>query len=163
MGVRSGNCNPLHSSLAQEDSLSWGKKWNRSEKYGGSQKKKIEHAGHWFDSKLEASLFDLLALRERGGEISALTHQPGTVFLSSARIQYRPDFRYFNKKTGEEEYAEAKGFPNDKWPMKKKLWKTFGPGTLHIYMGSYRSLKLTETIVPLDRNSCPHCGKEIAI
>lgn len=128
--------------------MTWGKKFDRRNKYGGSQREKIEHHGHWFDSRLEKALFDLLALRERAGEIRDLAHQPGTVFLSEARIQYRPDFRFTNCTTGEVEYAESKGFPNDKWPIKKKLWKAYGPGKLEIWMGTASNIKLVETISP---------------
>lgn len=113
-------------------------------KYGN---KKVEHAGIWFDSKLERSLYDILFLMQKSGKISELRHHPGTVFLSDARIQYRPDFRYVLP-CGKFEWAEAKGFPNDKWPMKKKLWKHYGPGVLHIWMGSARCIKLVETITP---------------
>lgn len=120
--------------------------WGRgARKYGN---KKVEHAGHWFDSKLEKALFDLLSLREKAGEISNLTHQPGTVFLSDARIQYRPDFRFTNCQTGEVEYAESKGFQDQKWPLKKKLWKAYGPGKLEIWMGSATRLTLVETLNP---------------
>lgn len=114
-------------------------------KYGNT---KVHHAGHWFDSKLERALYDILALMQNAGEILDLKHQPGTVFLSDARIQYRPDFRYVIPSTGKFEWAEAKGFPNDKWPMKKKLWKSYGPGVLHIWMGSAKYIKLVETITP---------------
>lgn len=138
--------------------MNWGKRFDRKNKYGGSQRKKIEHAGHWFDSKLEAALFDLLTLRERGGEISYLSHQPGTIFLSPARVQYRPDFRFTVVATGETAYAESKGFPNDRWPMKKRLWGTFGPGKLEIWMGTAARLKLVETVVPKS-DACPTCGR----
>jgi len=138
--------------------MTWGKGFNRKNKYGGSQREKIAHAGHWFDSKLEAALYDLLALRQRGGEIRDLTHQPGTVFLSEARVQYRPDFRFIDAKTGETQYAESKGFPNDRWPMKKKLWKRYGPGKLEIWMGTVLRLRLVEVIEP-QRGACPTCGR----
>lgn len=67
-------------------------------KYGGT---KIDHAGFRFDSKLEAALFDNLSLRERAGEIKELKHHPGTVFLSTARIQYRTDFNFLLEKEAE--------------------------------------------------------------
>lgn len=121
----------------------WGKRGEK--KYGN---KKVEHAGRWFDSKLEKALFDLLSLRERAGEIRDLAHHPGTVFLSEARIQYRPDFRFTNCATGETEYAESKGFQDQKWPLKKKLWKSYGPGKLEIWMGSAASLRLVEMLNP---------------
>lgn len=130
--------------------MSWGNRFDRKNKYGGSQRKKHEHKGLKFDSKLEAALFDLLSLRESAGEIHSLTHQPGTVFLSKARIQFRPDFRFVNCKTGKTEYAESKGFPNDRWPTKKKLWKHYGPGPLYIYRGTAARLRLDETVTPLE-------------
>jgi hypothetical protein len=126
----------------------WGKRKIGSGKYSGNGGGKVEVHGHWFDSKLEAALFQQLKLQEKAGEISELQHQPGTVFLSLARIQYRPDFRFKDNASGEIQYAESKGFPNDKWPLKKKLWEYYGPGKLYIYQGSATNLKLTETIEP---------------
>lgn len=126
--------------------MSWGKFKKGGTRYGNT---KIEGpAGHWFDSRLEKSVFSLLSLTERAGEIRDLSHHPGTVFLTRARIQYRPDFRFVNCATGETEYAEAKGFPNDLWPLKKKLWQYYGPGKLTIYMGRANSPRVTEVIVP---------------
>jgi hypothetical protein len=118
--------------------------WNRSpRKYGN---KKVEHAGRSFDSQAEKALFDQFALEEKAGEISELHHQPGTVFLSKARIQYRPDFRF--RRGGELRHAEFKGYQDQKWPLKKKLWRFYGPTPLEIYMGSARSIRLVETILP---------------
>ena len=127
-------------------SLAWS--YSKKNKYGGSQREKLEHAGFRFDSKLEAALYDQLKLEEIAGEIAELHHQPGTIFLSKARIQYRPDFTFIRVSTGEREWAESKGFANDRWPMKKKLWKFYGPGKLSIYGGTHRSLRLIETIIP---------------
>lgn len=125
----------------------WGKQGrNKSEQKFGN--KKVEHAGRWFDSKLEKSLFDLLSLRERGGEIRDLAHHAGTVFLSDARVQYRPDFRFINCETGETEYAESKGFETSDWRIKRRLWLSYGPGKLHIYKGAAGRLVLAETLSP---------------
>lgn len=101
-----------------------------------------------FDSKLECAVHGELLLLERAGIIRDLQHQPGTVFLSQARIQYRPDFRFINCDTGKIEYAEAKGYADPKWPLKKKLWKFYGPGKLTIYGGSYRKVSILEVIEP---------------
>lgn len=110
---------------------------------------KVERPGGlWLDSRLEGALYDLLASWQRLGIISGLHHHPGTIFLSDARIQYRPDFTFLRVKSQEREWAEAKGFANDKWPIKKKLWRSYGPGILHIYGGSYKYLKLIEIITP---------------
>jgi len=119
--------------------------WNRKRKYGGE---KVKVYGYSFDSKLERALFEELKLMEKAGEISGLTHHPGTIFLTRARIQYRPDFRFVRTATGEVEYAEAKGFANDKWPLKKALWRFYGPAKLSIYIGSHKRLVLDEVIIP---------------
>lgn len=110
--------------------------------------KKVEVYGYSFDSKLEASVHQILLLMEKAGEISNLRHHPGTVFLSAARIRYQPDFTFMRVASGVQEWAEAKGFPGPRWPTQKKMWKHYGPGPLHIYMGSHASPRLVETITP---------------
>lgn len=115
----------------------WGKrnKFNRT---------KVEHHGHWFDSKLEKAVYELLLLRQENGEINSLKHHPGTVFLTDARIQYRPDFKF--KENGKDTFAEAKGYPTQTWAIKKKLWKHYGPGKLYIYGGTSKRVHLIEVI-----------------
>lgn len=71
------------------------------------------------------------------------------VFLTRAKIVYRVDFECFPADGGPSHYVEAKGHPNALWPTKKKLWKHYGPGILHIYTGHYLKPQLTETIVPV--------------
>lgn len=124
--------------------MTW-RKWNSKRKYG---EEKVEKYGFRFDSKLEGALYEELKLMEKAGEISELRHHPGTIFLTRARIQYRPDFRFVRCTTGEVEYAEAKGFANDKWPLKKALWRFYGPAKLSIYIGSHKRLVLDEVIIP---------------
>lgn len=123
--------------------------WNRKRKYGGE---KVEKYGYSFDSKLEGALFEELKLMEKAGEISGVTHHPGTVFLTRARIQYRPDFRFVRTATGEVEYAESKGFETPMWRIKRKLWEWYGPGKLSIFNGSHRRLMLDEVIAPKGAN-----------
>jgi hypothetical protein len=130
--------------------------WNkRRGKFGNV---KVEHAGHWFDSQLEKAVFLSLSLQERAGAIRDLSHHPGTVFLGPARAQYRPDFRFTNVKTGETEWAEAKGFETPAWRGKLKLWRVVGPGRLHIFKGTAASVKCVETVIP-KQDACPHCGR----
>ncbi len=128
----------------------WGRR-GKGNKYGAT---KVEGTpGHWFDSKAEKALFHLLSLRERGGEIRNLSHHPGTVFLSEARVQYRPDFRFIETATGETAYAEFKGYSTQAWAIKKRLWAKYGPGKLYIYGGSVSSIKLLETLNPCGSNA----------
>ena len=124
--------------------------WIRRNKF---KNQKTQWAGHWHDSKAEAALHTLLSLRERGGEIRDLAHHPGTVFLTDARVQYRPDFRWTNAATGETEYGEFKGFETPEWRIKRRLWSVYGPGKLYIWRGSVSRLTLDEVITPKNSQS----------
>lgn len=102
--------------------------------------------GYSFASKLEAAVYQLLKLRMKAGEIRTIQVQDH-IYLTLARIGYVPDFKC-TLSDGSFLWVEAKGYPNDRWPMKKKLWKFYGPGPLEIWQGTYRSPQLVETIVP---------------
>lgn len=119
---------------------------------------KTQLAGRTFDSKAESSLFLWLSNEEREGRISNLTHQPGSTYLSGARIQYRPDFRFVETATGKTVYAEFKGMETQAWRKNLRLWRTFGPGPLQIWKGSAASIKLVETVIPKS-DVCPTCGR----
>lgn len=101
----------------------------RRHKYGA---KKTSLAGRSFPSRLEAQTFQLLDLRQTAGEIKDLKHQDN-VYLTEARILYKPDFRWVNCQTGETEWGEAKGMPTPVFAIKKRLWKVYGPGKLYIW------------------------------
>lgn len=112
-------------------------------------------------SKLEEAVYVLLKEREKKGEISDLKRQQ-TVSLSAAKIRYRADFKYVLTETGEFEWAEAKGFEQDVWKLKKKLWLSYGPGRLLIYKGTYRRPFLEEELIPNQKTlTCPGCGAEV--
>jgi dsDNA-binding SOS-regulon protein len=108
---------------------------------------RITHSGHSFASKLEAALFDELTLMEKGGLITEIKCQPH-VFLTEARIEMIPDFLATDQ-NGVINYYEAKGYETDVWRIKRRLWKCYGPGTLHVYKGTAKKLRLYESIVPL--------------
>lgn len=122
--------------------------WGRNAKRKFKNTKVEKTPGHWFDSRAEAALHTLLSLRERAGEIRDLAHHPGTVFLSEARVQYRPDFRYIITKTGEVEHAEFKGVETSSWRIKRKLWIAYGPTRLVVWRGSVSSMKIVEVLGP---------------
>jgi hypothetical protein len=87
----------------------------------------------------------MLQLRARAGELEILQVEDH-VYLTDARIGYIPDFKCRDVKTGAIFWVEAKGFANDRWPIKKKLWKFYGPGRLEIWMGSHLNPRLSEII-----------------
>lgn len=117
----------------------------RAGKYGGGA---ICYAGLAFASKLEASVYQLLCLRQKAGEIHSIQCQDH-VYLSRARIHYIPDFKCLDAKTKQYFWVEAKGYANDRWPTKKKLWKFYGPGRLEIWGGHYLRPCLTEEVIPI--------------
>ena len=122
----------------------------KSRRTGQSKKMgqtKVSLDGYSFASKLEASVYGILKLREKAGEIKILQVQDH-IYLTIARIGYIPDFKCLDLKTNEEFHVEAKGYPNDTWPLKKKLWKFYGPGRLEIWTGSHVNPALTEVITP---------------
>ena len=94
-----------------------------------------------FDSKLEASVYFYL---KNILKVKSLVHHPGTIFLTDARIQYRPDFSF--KENNVLCFAEAKGFATDTWKLKKRLWKFYGPADLLIFGGRSTKVILKETI-----------------
>lgn len=103
--------------------------------------------GHSHRSKLESSVCQVLQLRQKAGEL-ILEQIEDHVYLTLARIGYIPDFRCRDTKTGAVFWVEAKGYPNDTWPIKKKLWRFYGPGPLEIWMGSHLNPTLSEVIIP---------------
>jgi hypothetical protein len=126
----------------------WGKRWQKS---GQEQKHGNERStcarGHSHRSKLERAVCDLILLREKAGEIR-LVQVEDHIYLTKARIGYVVDFKCELIDTGAPLWIEAKGFPNDRWPMKKKLWKHYGPGMLEIWRGTHARPYLDETIIP---------------
>jgi len=113
--------------------------------YNKYHAKKAHRAGRSFDSKAEASLYDMLWLREKAGEITELKCQV-QIHLTRARIIYKPDFSFIeNDKLI---YAEFKGFSTAIWALKKRLYKVYGPGPLRIYGGKAGYVRFTEEIIP---------------
>ena len=98
-----------------------------------------------FASKLEKAVYETLRIMEACKEIKNIRTQT-QVHLSDAKILYKPDFEYENCKTGETEWAEAKGVETAEWRIKRRLWIHYGPGKLNVWKGSYSKPYLHETI-----------------
>jgi hypothetical protein len=103
--------------------------------------------GHSHRSKLEGAVCQLIQLREKAGELE-LVQVEDHVYLTLARIGYVPDFKCKDLQTGEFFWVEAKGYENDRWPIKKKLWKFYGPGLLEIWRGTHLRPVLDEIVIP---------------
>lgn len=106
--------------------------------------------GKTWPSKLELSVYEILLMMERGGKLKDIKCQVTVNFrtFDHGKIRMIPDFSAIDLATGELIYIEAKGFVTRDWMRKKKAWAVGGPGTLHIYKGSWQYPKCTETIVP---------------
>lgn len=108
---------------------------------------RVSYDHHSFASKFEGALYLWLKLREKNDEIFEIKCQE-TVYLTDAKIIYKPDFSYFDINSGTRIYAEAKGYETSDWRIKRKLWMFYGPGKLEIYKGSANNFKLYETLDP---------------
>lgn len=108
---------------------------------------KVDLDGRRFDSKLEASVYALLKMRERAGEIADLKCQV-QVTLTKAAIILKPDFAFTDVKSGAAMYAEAKGFETPEWRLKLRLWRHYGPAPLEIWKGTAARPVLDEIVTP---------------
>lgn len=100
-----------------------------------------------FQSKAEKSLYQLLWLRQRAGEIRNLKCQV-QVYLTEAKILYKPDFYFEQNDHGEwkERWSEMKGFETAVWKIKRRLWMFYGPGPLDIWKLNRSGIFFSETI-----------------
>lgn len=126
---------------------------------------RIRVAGRSFQSKGEASCFNMLELMERAGEISELRCQT-QVYLTKAKIIYKPDFTWKDNKSGRYYWGEYKGFETPEWRIKRRLWQHYGPGPLVVYKQAGPRIKTHEIIEVIDygtdcdtenahRSTCP--------
>ncbi|MFO0254951.1 MAG: hypothetical protein ACK52V_12610 [Betaproteobacteria bacterium] len=103
--------------------------------------------GRSFQSALERSVYLWLKAREQAGELVIESCQD-SVYLTDARILYKPDFRVRDAVTGEVYWVEAKGLELPAWRIKRRLWLHYGKGRLVIVKGSGARLRVHEELVP---------------
>lgn len=104
-----------------------------------------------FPSKLEASVYNILLLRERAGEIAEIKRQQTVVLQdgsSKERICWKVDFSAVDKETENIFYIEAKGVETEAYRIKLKLYRKNIPTRLEIWKGSYKGPVLAEVINP---------------
>lgn len=116
---------------------------------------KSESCGISFSSKLEAAVYTMLVSRKNAGEIKYIQVQDHVLICgpeghdcdSKCKIEYIADF----KCTRPDEthfFVEAKGFANEIWPMKRRLYMHYGPAPLEIWKGTHKRPYLDEVITP---------------
>lgn len=115
-------------------------------KYGN---KKTRHSsGYLFDSRLESDVYAFIVLLEKCKKLKDIKVKPN-IFLTEARIRMIPDFAAAECESGKLIYIEAKGFETEVYLLKRKLWKFYGPGELHVYKRRGKAeLTLAEIIIP---------------
>lgn len=116
-------------------------------KYGNTKVGTLCRFGFSHRSKLEAAVCGIIWFRQCADEIIHVQHEV-SIYLSDARIQYIADFECRNKITDEIFLIEAKGFQSPTWPIKKKLYKYYGPVNLEIWGGTWQNPTLQEVIMP---------------
>lgn len=117
---------------------------------------KTEYSGYSFSSKLEASVFQQLKLREAAGEIRNILVQQtvrvcgptGHACDHKCKIDYIPDFSFQYVASGERGFCEAKGFETPHWKLKLRMWRHYGPGPLELWKGTWLRPVLVEVITP---------------
>jgi predicted nuclease of restriction endonuclease-like RecB superfamily len=103
-----------------------------------------------FDSKAEANYYLYLKQKENLGIIEILETQP-KVYLTDARILYKPDFLYLIRGVGKKVYVDVKGFSTPVFQIKKRLWKFYGPENLEIVKIKGKVFEC-EVVIPTKRN-----------
>ena len=97
-----------------------------------------------FDSKLEFSVYNILLLRERAGEIKDIKSQQSVDL--TAGIRWRVDFSFIDVKSMALVYAEAKGVVTEGYRLKLKLFKHYRDEKLEIWKGTWQKPFLYKTI-----------------
>jgi len=109
---------------------------------------RVNFDGYSFASKGEAACYQLLKDKEKRGELKLLRTQV-QIYLTKAKILYKPDFECQDPDTNEIFYVEYKGVETPTWRIKRKLWIHYGPGRLIIYKGSYKGrIDIFEELIP---------------
>ena len=116
-------------------------RWN---KYNA--KRSQGNDGYSYQSQAERDYHDdVLWPMQQARLISNLARQP-QVWLSEARIGYKPDFVY--TENGREVYVDVKGVETDLFKLKCKLWRCYGPAVLRVVKRDGRNWKTVKEIMP---------------
>lgn len=118
--------------------------------YRKPNKLHAEKTASGFPSKLEESVYNMLLLRERAGEIRDIRRQHALRFPCGPA--WKIDFSFVDCATGETVYCEAKGAEMETYRLKKNMFSGCpvleGAGKLEVWKGDHKQPKLTETIHP---------------
>jgi hypothetical protein len=99
-----------------------------------------------FDSIGEMEHYKVLLLMEAANEIVLLGCQE-KIYLSDSKILYKPDFTVYDIKKNETYWIDYKGVSTAAFQLKKRLWKSYGPGRLQLVRGPGLKFKILEEII----------------
>jgi hypothetical protein len=103
--------------------------------------------GYKFDSIGESHCYAYLKLLQMGKEIEILSLQE-KIYLTEARILYKPDFTIYDLKDNRTYWIDFKGpIRTVSFNLKLRLWKIDGPGELVIMQGSRLRMKSVQQII----------------
>jgi len=106
---------------------------------------KTIYEGIKFDSKGEMLYYMLLKHQEKCGIIKDIELQP-RIYLSQAKILYKPDFKYIRIEKNQIIYADFKGMKTPVFNLKARLWKAYMDCPLELIVKSGRHFKLDKRI-----------------
>ena len=102
-----------------------------------------------FDSMSEANFY----LKIKGYNRYEILELQPKVYLTDARILYKPDFFILDKHTQEKFYVDVKGFMTPVFALKARLWRHFADLPLRIYTAKKNYYELTNLFLPDRKNS----------
>lgn len=109
---------------------------------------RVKYGSKSFPSKLEASVYQMLELREKAGEIKDIRLQHAIRFPCGP--SWKVDFSFVDVATGETVFCEAKGVEVETYRIKKRMFSGCpvieNVGKLEVWKGHYKMPKLTEVI-----------------
>lgn len=110
--------------------------------------------GHSHRSRLESAVCGHYALLMKAGELVSVEVEkhmkicgpPGHECQSTKKIELVVDFKLI-RPNGSVYYGEAKGYEDQKWPLKRRLWMHYKIGELEIWKGTHSRPILDEVII----------------
>jgi len=133
---------------------------NRYQKTKNPRGRRAAVKTNGFSSKLENKVHEMLLERVASGELSDLRcqHRVDLIYgeTHKNRMEWKIDFSAIDNATGNRKFFEAKGFSEDIYKIKLKLFRVIGEGVLEIWKyAKGGSIYLSETVVPSILNASP--------
>lgn len=134
----------------------WKQTWLKTKK-SKYRNRKVILDGRRFDSVGESVCYQYFKLLQSSLQVEILAFQE-KIYLSEARILYKPDFTIYDIHSDYTYWVDFKGIRTASFALKARLWKAYGPGELKIMeIGPSRKIATTSSIVS-ERGH--HAGKK---